>query len=86
MQNVGFRMTRLILFCYLLVVYSMAPRSWKPDFSMSDSVPVNNVDTDDAQDERAASVMAYHAYRYHSTVKFLNKPCLQVTFYREVPK
>ena len=41
----------------------MAPRSWKPDFSMSESVPVNNVDTDDAQEERAASVMAYHAYR-----------------------
>ena len=40
----------------------MAPKSWKPDFSMSDSVPVDNVDNDDATDEREASVIAYHAY------------------------
>ena len=40
----------------------MAPKSWKPDFSISDSVPVDNVENEDAEDDRAASVLAYYAY------------------------
>ena len=42
----------------------MAPRSWKPDFSIADSVPVETVAGENAEDDRASSVMAYHAYRY----------------------
>lgn len=41
----------------------MAPRSWKPDFSLTDTVDVEDVDKDEAEDDRASSVMAYHAYR-----------------------
>ena len=41
----------------------MAPRSWKPDNSLIDAVPVDNMETEDAVDDRASSVMAYHAYR-----------------------
>ena len=45
------------------IVYNMAPRSWKPDNSLIDAVPVDNMETEDAVDDRASSVMAYHAYR-----------------------
>ena len=41
----------------------MAPRSWKPDFSLTDTVDVDDVAKDEAEDDRAQSVMAYHAYR-----------------------
>lgn len=43
-------------------LYNMAPRSWKPDDSIIDAVPVDDVDQEDAEDDRASSVMAYHAY------------------------
>lgn len=43
-------------------LYSMAPRSWKPDFSLTDTVDVEEVGKDEAEDDRASSVMAYHAY------------------------
>ena len=44
-------------------VYNMAPKSWKPDFSMADAVDTETVENDDAEEDRAGSVMAYHAYR-----------------------
>ncbi|XP_060600348.1 zinc finger B-box domain-containing protein 1-like [Ruditapes philippinarum] len=43
-------------------LYNMAPRSWKPDFSLTDTVDVDDVAKDEAEDDRAHSVMAYHAY------------------------
>ncbi|XP_045201118.2 zinc finger B-box domain-containing protein 1-like isoform X2 [Mercenaria mercenaria] len=43
-------------------LYNMAPRSWKPDFSLTDRVDVDDVAKDEAEDDRASSVMAYHAY------------------------
>ncbi|KAL4219963.1 hypothetical protein ACF0H5_020374 [Mactra antiquata] len=43
-------------------LYNMAPRSWKPDYSIMDNVDINDVEGDEAEDDRASSVMAYHAY------------------------
>ena len=42
----------------------MAPRSWKPDMSLQDAVETEVIDNDDAEEDRASSVMAYYAYRW----------------------
>ncbi|WAR28648.1 ZBBX-like protein [Mya arenaria] len=43
-------------------LYSMAPKSWKPDMSLQDAVDTEVIENNDAEDDRASSVMAYHAY------------------------
>ncbi len=42
----------------------MAPKSWKPDFSLADAVDPEAMEQEEAEEDRASSVMAYHAYRY----------------------
>ncbi|KAK3578595.1 hypothetical protein CHS0354_002166 [Potamilus streckersoni] len=42
-------------------LYSMAPKSWKPDRSTTENVSLDSIDNEVAQEERSDSVMAYHA-------------------------
>ncbi|XP_052216731.1 zinc finger B-box domain-containing protein 1-like [Dreissena polymorpha] len=43
-------------------LYNMAPRSWRPEMSLQEAVPVDRLENEEAEDDRSHSVMAYIAY------------------------